>query len=525
MTSVTIEITKRKNNFENTEPSKISKAEINEIKELVNQVENEEFDELNPSSLRKLVLSFEKKYLKNQQLRDKYQNEPEKFMESEIDLHEEIKKLQIIATSPDLYKLFVSLGSIVSLGSLLIHDNTDISISVIDLFNELIEAEDEEQDPEMSIFNSFIKNNIMETLVDNLSRLDATNDEEQQAIHNTFSIFESMLELGGSKSAPILAAKSQLFKYLLNYISSTTTTTTTTATPIPIKLYSSELLSSIFLNDENSRSIFTKKYNGIEKLLVLLSQFIKKQPESLQETEFVENIFSSICSLLLNNNENKESFLKSEGIQLMLIFIKKKTQQRGSALKVLDYALTDSKKANEMFVQELGLKTLFSSFIKKIKSKHSKKIYNESEDQEHIVTMLYSLLRNLDTTSDYYTRLMVKFTENHFEKIDKLFELHSKYFKKVQLADKNLKKNKKDDDDDDDDDEEILLKRLDAGLFTLQYIDLILALLSKENKEIRNKIKDSQDLENEIKIILNEYIETVNKESESKFIKSLIDSF
>ncbi|KAN0032472.1 hypothetical protein ACTFIV_006370 [Dictyostelium citrinum] len=513
---------KRKNHFENTEPSKISKADINEIKELVNQVENEEFDELNPSTLKKLVLSFEKKYLKNQQLRDKYQNEPERFMESEIDLHEEIKKLQIIATSPDLYKLFVSLGSIVSLGSLIIHDNTDISISVIDLFNELVEAEDEEQDPEMSIFNAFIKNNIMETLVDNLSRLDAANnDEEQQAIHNTFSIFESMLELGGSKSAPILAGKSQLFKYLLNYIS------TQSNTPIPIKLYSSELLSSIFLNDENSRSIFTKKYNGIEKLLVLLSHFIKKQPESLQETEFVENIFSSICSLLLNNNENKESFLKSEGIQLMLIFIKKKTQQRGSALKVLDYALTDSKKSNEIFVQELGLKTLFSSFMKKIKAKHSKKIYNESEDHEHIVTMLYSLLRNLDTTSDYYSRLMVKFTENDFEKVDKLLELHFKYFKKVQLADKNLKKNKeeKDEDDEDEDDEEILLKRLDAGLFTLQYIDLVLALLSNQNEDIRNKIKESQDLENEIKIILNEYIQTVNKESESKFIKSLIDSF
>ncbi|KAK5582203.1 hypothetical protein RB653_003786, partial [Dictyostelium firmibasis] len=512
---------KRKNHFENNEPSKISKAEINEIKELVNQVENEEFDELNPSTLKKLVLSFEKKYLKNQQLRDKYQNEPEKFMESEIDLHEEIKKLQIMATSPDLYKLFVSLGSVVSLGSLVIHDNTDISISVIDLFNELIEAEDEEQDPEMSILNAFIKNNIMETLVDNLSRLDAVNnDEERQAIHNTFSIFESMLELGGSKSAPILSSKSQIFKYLLNYISPQSNT------PIPIKLYSSELLALIFLNDENSRSIFTKKYNGIEKLLILLSQFIKKQPESLQETEFVENIFSSICSLLLNNNDNKESFLKSEGIQLMLIFIKKKTQQRGSALKVLDYALTESKESNETFVKELGLKTLFSSFMKKIKSKHSKKVYNESEDQEHIVTIFYSLLRNLDPTSDYYSRLMVKFIENDFEKIDKLLELHFKYFKKVQLADKNLKKQKNinDEDDDDDDDDEILLKRLDAGLFTLQYIDLILALLSNENKEIRNKIKGSQDLEVEIKSILNEYVETINKESESKFIKTLIDS-
>ncbi|EGC33961.1 hypothetical protein DICPUDRAFT_88535 [Dictyostelium purpureum] len=508
-------MSKRKNAFSSTEPSKISKAEITHIKELVNQVENEEFEELNPTTLKKLVFSFEKKLIRNEQLRLKFKNEPEKFMESEIELDEEIKKFQILATSPDLYKLFVSLKSIESLGSLILHENTDISIDVIDLFNELIEQEDNEQDEGLTLLHSYVDNGVVVTLVDNLSRLDVTADDEQQAIHNTFSIFETMLDLDPLLIAPLLGNKSNFFKFILQY-------STNPKTPTPIKLYSSELLSTILLNDEVSRSTFTKKYDGIEQLLVIISQFLKRDVESLQEKEFIENLFSSICSLLLNSESNKELFLKSEGIQLMLLFIKKKTQFRGAALKILDYSLTESKKSNEIFVKELGLKTLFSSFMKKVKSKHNKKVYNEKEDEEHIVTMLYSLLRNLEKTSEYYERLLIKFTENNLEKVDRLLELHDKYYRRVELSDKQLKQEENGEDDEDDDDE-ILLKRLDAGLFTLQYVDLILLFLSSEDKNIKLKIQEPQI--KEIKSIIKEYIETINKESETKLIKSLIESF
>ena len=48
-------------------------------------------------------------------------------------------------------------------------------------------------------------------------------------------------------------------------------------------------------------------------------------------------------------------------------------------------------------------------------------------------------------------------------------ELHFKYFDKVQAVDARMQR-----DDDEDDNEEIYLKRLEGGLFTLQFIDYIM---------------------------------------------------
>jgi len=40
--------------------------------------------QLDPASLRQLLLSFEKKITKNQKMRMKHPDEPDKFMESEV---------------------------------------------------------------------------------------------------------------------------------------------------------------------------------------------------------------------------------------------------------------------------------------------------------------------------------------------------------------------------------------------------------------------------------------------------------
>ena len=64
-------------------------------------------------------------------------------MESEVDLDEEIKKLQALATRPDLFSEFISLNAVPSLLSLLTHENVDIVIDVVDLINELINSDDE----------------------------------------------------------------------------------------------------------------------------------------------------------------------------------------------------------------------------------------------------------------------------------------------------------------------------------------------------------------------------------------------
>lgn len=66
-------------------------------------------------------------------------------------------------------------------------------------------------------------------------------------------------------------------------------------------------------------------------------------------------------------------------------------------------------------------------------------------------------------------RLINKFVENDFEKVDRMIELHEKYFNAVKEFDKTMEKSKK---KTSLSDEEIYLERLDAGLFTLQLVDL-----------------------------------------------------
>lgn len=56
-----------------------------------------------------------------------------RFIESEVELNEVIQELQVIATVPDYYSILTELNTIQSLLHLLSHDNTDISIAVVDL--------------------------------------------------------------------------------------------------------------------------------------------------------------------------------------------------------------------------------------------------------------------------------------------------------------------------------------------------------------------------------------------------------
>ena len=77
-------------------------------------------------------------------MRVKFPDQPEKFMESEIELNEEIQKLHIISTVPELYGILIETNIIQTLVGLLSHDNSDISIAVVDLIQQLTDAEVEE---------------------------------------------------------------------------------------------------------------------------------------------------------------------------------------------------------------------------------------------------------------------------------------------------------------------------------------------------------------------------------------------
>lgn len=98
------------------------------------------------------------------------------------------------------------------------------------------------------------------------------------------------------------------------------------------------------------------------------------------------------------------------------------------------------------------------------------KMFNESnfDNLEHVVSVISSLLKWC--RGSQRSRLLIKFTENDHEKVDRLMELHFKYFDKVRYIDDQIQREA----DEDDDDEEIYMKRLEGGLFTLQLIDYIM---------------------------------------------------
>lgn len=67
----------------------------------------------------------------------KYPEEPEKFLDTEIELHAEIQELYAVAASPELYPVFVQAGAVNSILGCLTHENTDISIAAIGLLQEM----------------------------------------------------------------------------------------------------------------------------------------------------------------------------------------------------------------------------------------------------------------------------------------------------------------------------------------------------------------------------------------------------
>ena len=96
---------------------------------------------MDASAVKRMLLSFEKKVLKNQEMRIKFPDMPEKFMESELELNDEIQTLHVIATVPEYYPVLVETNTIQTLMGLLSHDNSDVAIAVIDLLQEMTDVD------------------------------------------------------------------------------------------------------------------------------------------------------------------------------------------------------------------------------------------------------------------------------------------------------------------------------------------------------------------------------------------------
>ncbi|OSD04244.1 DUF1716-domain-containing protein [Trametes coccinea BRFM310] len=467
----------------------------------------EDLEEMSAVAVRRLLSRFEKAVNKNQDQRSKYPDDPTKFIDSEADLDIALKALLPLAQSPVVaYPEIIRSGAVERLIGLLSHENMDIVIDVVEVIHEFTdedvgnEAEDEEEsegsreDALKQLIQSFLDNAILELLVDNLNRFNEEEESDRQGLFHVLGIFENLLGFNAELSTQ-LASKTKILPWLLNRVESTKHDEN--------RGYAAEILSILLQNNRPNR-LELGKLGGVETIMKILSRYRKRDPVDADETEFMENLFDVLCSAL-GEPEIKAQFLELEGVDLMVLMMKDKMQARSRAIKVLDYAMSGpaGTAACETFVEALGLKTLFSSFMGKAGKKQKATAgHAASEDTAHTLGIVSSLLSNLASDSPARIRLLAKFVENNYEKPEKLLEIREAAQGRLKATDKEIEDEKKVSNHAGEEIEPEMedlwyLRRLDGGLFTLQTVDYILAWIAMEDDGVRAHIQKLLDRKNQ----------------------------
>lgn len=342
--------------------------------------EAEAVEVMDISALKRAMASLEKRMSKNQELRIKHADDPQKFMESEVELFEEVNKLQALATAPELYLDFVRLNGVQKLTELLDHENNDIALATVELVHELTDPdalmdEDSAQEGAKALVESLVENAFLELLVKTLAKLDETDPEQQQGVYKVLAIVENLSEVSPGVLEP-LCERTDIVNWLLTRLQSKVVDQN--------KLYASEVL-SILVQDSEANQLRVGQGEGVDRLLALTSAWRKKDPKDTDESELVHNIFNVMCSALLQS-ANQKALVEGEGIELMVIMLQARKFAARPALKVLDYAMNRNTLACDRFVGAMGLKTLFPGFLKPStilasKSKEAKASGSVKEDE------------------------------------------------------------------------------------------------------------------------------------------------
>merc|ERR1719471_1274450 len=456
-----------------------SEALSSQEREKINKIVEEGADidsvNLDEAGVKKILLGFEKKVSKNQEMRIKFPDQPDKFMVSEMELHDGVRELQNVSTVPHMYPTMVELNCVSTLLGLLSHDNTDIAVAAVEVLQELTDVDtmNESDEGAEALMTALNENQICSLLVSNLERLDESVKEESDGVHNTLAIIENLVEVKPEICKEV--AEAGIMNWLIKKLK----------VKVPFdenKLYASEILSILLQTEPENRKLFGE-LDAIDILLQHLAYYKRHDPGQSEETEMMENLFDALCSLLLEN-DNRDRFLKGEGLQLMCLMLREKKKSRSGALKVLSHALTglEGTESCVKFVDILGLRTLFPLFMK-TPARNKRSGVSSEEHEERTVSILASLLKNVTSTNNaakQRERILVKFTENDHEKVDRLMELHDKYLSKVQSSDTELEDEIRtlEGTEAELSEEEIYLKRLEGGLFTLQLVDYIILEIS-----------------------------------------------
>jgi beta-catenin-like protein 1 len=460
-------------------------------------------EKIDSAWVRKLALNFERRITRNAELRAKYEGDPQKFMGSEADLDADIKALSILTENTELYKDFAELGCVASLVSLLSHENTDIAIDAIEIIGELIDEDVEaEQSQWDALVDAMLEADVLDLLYQNISRLDENVESDRNGVYHILGVFDDLTSR--PSIADLIGGHPSIIPYLLSRAQKPEKPVSQN------KQYAAEVLAILLQISASNCDRFLEQ-DGMDKFLQLLAAYRKRDPEKgTDEEEYVENVFDCV-TCCLDKPLGKEKFLDAEGVELCLIMLREGKFCRSRALRLLDHALDglEGGACSEKLVEAAGLKVLFTLFMKK----------QDHSSTEHILDILAHMLRSLPADSAPRIRLLGKFVEKNYEKIDRLLQLRREYSSRLASTDAEIadEKNGLEADELEERAEEWASRRLEGGLFSLQVTDTILAWLVAEDdgakRHIRQGLAERDEGLESIKGTLQEQVEGMDGEA------------
>ncbi|KAI0207002.1 DUF1716-domain-containing protein [Astrocystis sublimbata] len=463
-------------------------------------------DKFDVAWLRRTAISLEKKITRNAEQRAKFEHDPSKFIASEAELDAEIKTLSILSEHPELYPEFARIGSCESLVGLLAHENTDIAIDAVEIIDELTDEDVSAEEAQYeALVDALLAADLLSLLVSNLERLDETQETDRGGIYHALGIVENLC--GRTATAERVAENEGLLKWLLRRIQVKEEGGGVSQN----KQYAAEILAILVQNSPKNR----RKLAGLEVadiMLQLVAPYRKRDPEKGgEEEEYVENVFETL-TCVVDEGEGMAKFVSAEGVELCLIMLKEGKLSKAAALRLLDHAAGGGPPGTEVcqkIVEAGGLKNIFTLFMKKS---------TDHRAAEHLIGIFASMLRSLPADSAERIRLLAKFVEKDYEKTTRLVQLRREVAARVKVVDDAIwaEQVQMSAEEREEAADEWFSRRLDAGLFSLQTLDVVLAWLVAEDGGARGTIRkllaDRDETLDVVKDTIQEQMEGIDTE-------------
>lgn len=349
----------------------------------------------------------------------KYLDQPERFVDSEIELDEAVRSLMKICDSPELYSVLAVSPTLPNIIQLLQHNNIDIAMEVVRFFENLVEVE-EVNDAKLILilYDALIKGFLIENLVELIKKCPEANHAESTLVYSCMGIIEVMMDVR-PKLAKYVSEHTAFIPYLVRRIEDE-------SQPLDDnRNYAAELLVQLVTECEEARQV-VGRCGGIENLLIVLSRYRKSDPRSAEDIELVMNIFDALTLILLVE-ENQDHFFNLEGLQLMMKLVQAKNSLSVKAYLLIGIAIMDKKKSCVTLVDIGGLSIVYPILMRKgLKSANGEQ---QKKLDEATVGIIKQLLKNTEGP------IKQRVIEKTKEKMGALLQLRQEYIDKIPLID------------------------------------------------------------------------------------------